>query len=101
MHKFPIIVLSSFRAFETLQGRPADLKLAKLPKLIHHFNRLQPAVPLHKFGNQLHPFLLLLHKEQSVEDDRLSEGNGQNGLDQNLGGRSGIASDCVRSLPAD
>src|SRR4030095_17008119 len=44
---------------------------------------------------------LLLHKEQCVEHNRFSEGNGQNGLDQDLSRRAGIASHNVRSFHAN
>src|SRR5262249_38698643 len=44
---------------------------------------------------------VLPYEEQGVEDDRLSKSNGQDGLDQNFGGRPGIATDYVRSSCAD
>src|SRR5262249_6511742 len=44
---------------------------------------------------------VLPYEEQGVEDDRLSKSNGQNGLNQNFGGRPGIAADYVRSFSAD
>src|SRR5262249_52150874 len=46
-------------------------------------------------------FFALFHKEQDVKHDRLSKGNGQNGLNQNLGGRSRVAAYYIRSSSAD
>jgi hypothetical protein len=60
---------------------PATLRLRHQDKCIH-----EPVLP---------------YEEQGVEDDRLSKGNGQDGLDQNFGGRPGIAADYVRSSSAD
>ena len=42
-----------------------------------------------------------LHQEQGVEHDRLSEGDGQNRLDQNLRRGAGITSHGIRSCHAD
>src|SRR5262245_59308776 len=43
----------------------------------------------------------LSHQEEGVEYNRLSESNGQNRLDQNLGGGTGVTSHGIRGRPAD
>src|SRR4051812_38094350 len=43
----------------------------------------------------------LLHEEQGVEHDRLGEGDGEDRLDQDLGGRARVAADGVGGFHAD
>jgi len=60
-----------------------------------------PATPRFRHQDKCIHKPVLPYEEQGVEDDRLSKSNGQDGLDQNFGGRPGIAADYIRSSCAD